>query len=70
MLGLDCHLEDGQGLLHYACLMQRPKLINYLTKSGVLAELPDRRGNTVKPAPAVTSIKQSPVLRGHFFVLS
>jgi hypothetical protein len=26
--------------------------------------------NTVKPARAVTSIKQSPVLRGHFFVLS
>lgn len=46
LVRLDCHLEDGQGLLHYACLMRRPQLISYLTKSGVMPELPDRRGYT------------------------
>ncbi|VDI69482.1 Hypothetical predicted protein, partial [Mytilus galloprovincialis] len=46
LVRLDCHLEDGQGLLHYACLMRRPQLITYLTKSGVMPELPDRRGYT------------------------
>jgi hypothetical protein len=29
----------------------------------------DDTENTVKPVPEVTSIKQSPVLKGHFFLV-